>query len=117
VIDDGSGGTEAILDWGNPGGSGDFAGYEIYRTSKRNDEFSDYELVAFRYGPSFQSHPDLESISTNTFTDEYTPTSGTYFYRVGVVVWPEDEDERDGERDYNDNTLLERISVSAPAEF
>ncbi len=38
-------GTNIIISWDESGGS-NFAGYEIYMTTRPNDEYSDYQVVA-----------------------------------------------------------------------
>jgi len=117
-----------IIRWDETDYSENFAGYEIYVTSKPNDEYASYELVASRN----KNNVNLEYSSTDsysyTLTGITTPTSsshGVYFYRVGIIHWDEDEDDRtldngywpeypdpgwDGTSNYNDHSDLDAIS-------
>jgi len=95
------------LSWDKTDSSNDFAGIEIYVTSKPNDEYASYELVASK---DF-NNINLESPTTTSYTYTLTaftiPTfsTGTYFYRVGIINW-DDEDSSD----YNTETNIDAIS-------
>ncbi len=104
-------GSSVNLTWDNTDFSDNFAGIEIYRTFKKNDEYSQYDLVASKYYPS---PSDLDSGSTTTFTDSSlttyhnsTPASnldskGVYFYRVAFYHWDKSRDERTPANGYSD---------------
>ena len=83
-------GSVITINWDNSDWSSDFAGIEIYRSSKPNDEYATYTLVANKI-----SHPakDLDNPQTSSFSYPVSLPSGVYFYRVGYIHWDKiDED-------------------------
>jgi len=86
-----SGGTVTVT-WDKTDSSDSFAGIEIYRTSDKNDEYADYELVASRY---FNTHigDNLDDGTTTSYTDTTPPSSGIYFYRVGFIHIERDDND------------------------
>jgi len=112
-------GTGVQLSWDKTDTGGNFAGIEIYRTSEENDEYANYTLIASRYSDS-----SLAIGTTKTYIDT-APPSGTYFYRVGLIHWDKDTNERtaangyipayeipgwDGTTNYNAHTDLDKVS-------
>lgn len=85
---------EVILTWKKTDTGSDFAGIEIYRTSKEDDEYANYTRIATRY-----TDTSLAAGTTTTFTDT-TPPSGTYFYRVGFIHWDQSTEKRTLENVY-----------------
>lgn len=81
--------------WDKTDSSSDFAGFEIYRTSQENDEYADYTRIASRYTDS-----SLANGSITTYVDTALPSSGIYFYRVGVIHWDESTDDRTADNGY-----------------
>lgn len=125
-------GSSVIITWKETDSSSDFAGIEIYRTRKANDEYAGYVLVANRFNGSLSGN--LSNGSTTSCTvngpslDGATVpagTSGIYFYRVGLIHWDESEDDRtaengytgDTETDYNNCTDIDEVSGSARVEI
>jgi len=78
-------GSGVIIRWDETDDSDDFAGYEIYRTSDPNDEFTSYILVASRHYTVHKISGDLESGSTTSCKVDAPITPGIYFYRVGII--------------------------------
>jgi|GEM_PF-344870 len=105
-----AGAKEVTVTWDEYGSGDDFAGYEIYITEEKDDEYAGYLLVASRYefesdvmddGTS-TSRTLLENYLTNTFTINVNPLvisalpqfgPGIYFFRVGLINWDEDDEE------------------------
>jgi hypothetical protein len=88
--------------------AGAFAGYEIYITSERNNEFSGYQLFAGNsLNPGAASvgeqtqldNPATQSVTISSYTLPNGP--GTYFFRVGVIYW----DEKDPNKRNSDWTI------------
>jgi hypothetical protein len=118
-------GSSVNLTWDNTDFSDNFAGIEIYRTFKKNDEYSQYDLVASKY---YGSGSGLNSGNTINFTDSSlttyhnpTPASnpeskGVYFYRVAFYHWDQDTDEREystDESNYYIHTDIDEVSGNA----
>lgn len=107
-------GDDVVITWDETDTSSDFAGIEIYRTVKPDDEFSGYETIADRWEDS-----SLSSGTTGSYTHS-NPSKGLYFYRVGFISWDESEDERTSENgytgveytDYNSQTDIDEVSGS-----
>ncbi len=132
--------------WEETGGK-NFAGYEIYISETQDDEYAGYVLVESRWR-------DETNFSTGTgdqesLNDVYTLTyshyvndivygtfpngPGTYFYRMGIIKWDKDLNERtekngysppfdpnnpsdtswDNEYNYNLHTKIDKISGAA----
>jgi hypothetical protein len=87
-----SAGTVTIR-WDETDDSDEFAGIEIYRTSKPNDEFSSYILVASRHYTPYLNSGDLTSGFTTTCNVDAPAISGVYFYRVGIIHIDTDDDD------------------------
>lgn len=87
-----TGPSRVVLTWSETDSSDDFAGIEIYRSKKADDEYSPYGII-----DSSSSH-----ISTST---DYSPPPGTYFYRVGFIHWDEEDS-----TDYNSETHISKVS-------
>lgn len=104
---------DVLLTWDKTDSSDNFAGIEIYRTSEPNDEYASYELVASRYF-NVNIGDNLNVGSTTTYTDTTPPSSGVYFYRVGIIHI--DNDDNDNPYDasnplyYNLYTSIDEIS-------
>jgi hypothetical protein len=107
-------GSNVILKWDETDSSDNFAGIEIYRTSKANDEYSRYELVASRYENNNLINGNLDTGSTVKYTDQFPPSNGIYFYRVGIIHIEDDDDDNpydaSYEPEYNQYTNLNAIS-------
>ncbi|HOP63701.1 MAG TPA: hypothetical protein PK358_01580 [Spirochaetota bacterium] len=130
-------GDDVVITWNETDHSSNFAGIEIYRTREANDEYSGYVIVADYLTGAVSG--DLSSGTTTTCTvnkpadDSATVpagTSGIYFYRVGLIHWDEDEDDRTAENgylvpwdglnfdtNYNNNTDINEVSGSAMVEI
>ncbi len=90
--------NEVTITWDESGSFNDFAGFEIYRTSEANDEFSKYIVIASYY----QGSPTV-GLSNSSYTYNVGTINGVYFYRVGIIAWDED-DETDREKNYSGGT-------------
>jgi len=107
-------GTGVIINWTETGTSSNFAGYEIYITEFADDEYAGYTIVANKFNDA-----SLGNIITGTYTDT-APPSGVYFYRVGVIAWDEQEEDKrvaewgagyeSNQVIYNSHTDISRIS-------
>lgn len=99
--------NNVVITWQETVSSEDFAGYEIYMTEDPNDEFVGYVAVAARYnlgssglpsGLVFQVEPSLGTGATSSFTHDVallgSAARGNYFYRVGVINWDEEQEDR-----------------------
>ncbi len=78
-------GTNVVISWDKTSSDADFAGIEIYRTSKANDEYASYDLVASRHYVPLLVSGSLSSGLTTTCTVTKPSASGIYFYRVGFI--------------------------------
>jgi len=101
------------LKWDETDSSDNFAGIEIYRTSKPNDEYAEYELVASRHYTSLLTEGDL-SESIKRCRVESPGSSGTFFYRVGIIHVENDEDDNPynpgSTSDYEEYTDINAVS-------
>ncbi len=104
---------DVALSWDETDSSDNFAGIEIYRTSRPNDEYSEYELVASRYNTSLVVVGDLTT-SIKKCIVESPGSTGTYFYRVAIIHIEDDDDDvpyNPGiESEYNDYTDIHAVS-------
>lgn len=106
-------GTGVIVEWDANPDNDSFAGYEIYMTKEANNEFAEYIVVGACYdissSPYFQIDANLDNPSTSSYVHSIVnlPSSGIYFYRVGVIEWDE--------RDYNNDGGDEK-KPSSPVE-
>lgn len=121
-------GSNVVITWSKTDLSTDFAGIEIYRTRKANDEYSGYITIADR-----DDDASLASGVTVSYTHlNANSTKGVYFYRVGIIHWDESQDKRtnengyfpeypdagwDGTTNYNNHTDIDAISGSARVEI
>ncbi len=121
-------GNNVVITWSETDLSTDFAGIEIYRTRKANDEYSGYITIADK-----DNDASLASGSTVTYTHvNANLTKGVYFYRVGLIHWDESPYDRtiengyspeypdagwDGTTNYNSHTDIDAISGSARVEI
>ncbi len=120
-------GTRSVtLSWReSPGGN--FAGYEVYMTEYPDDEYSGYTIVAGpnNLGPPLSGQPyyDNSPFLSNSGKRSYvfdsvhlyeklqfdgviTPgTTVRYFFRLGIINWDEDQDERTSKNGYTGNTF------------
>ncbi len=123
-------GDNVIVSWSESGSGNGFAGYEVYMTEEPDNEFADYIVVGARYGISlddyFNSDSTLEYSHTLTFEHSSHPTTGVYFYRVGIISWEKIDADGDGEKDdyppdepdyYISTTSVSQISGSARVEL
>jgi hypothetical protein len=120
--------SNVTVRWDEKGDSGTFAGFEVYRTSRADDEYADYELVASYYYPAY-----LEiGLSDSSYTYDVTGLHGIYFYRIGIIAWDEDKEsdrvdnytggsswnvEPNRETNYNSHTEIDKISGYAQVEI
>ena len=84
--------TGITVSWDKSDTDAEFAGVEIYRTSRANDEYAKYILVASRYEGSVISG-DLTLGSMTTCKVNLPGTSGVYFYRVGIIYMGKDDND------------------------
>ncbi|MEJ5362743.1 MAG: hypothetical protein WHV26_11840 [Spirochaetota bacterium] len=124
-------GTGVIVEWNANPDDESFAGYEIYMTEEPNNEFADYIVVGACYSISsssyFQVDGNLDNPSETQFIHTSLPSSGIYFYRVGVINWDERDYDGDGNDDkkpsspnqslYESYTNIDEISGSAMVEI
>jgi len=116
-------GSDVIVSWSESGSGNGFAGYEVYMTEEPNNEFADYIVVGARYNISSDDfNLDSNLSSSQTFTHSNLPSSGIYFYRVGIISWDKIDADGDGEEDdyptddignYISKTSVNQISGSA----
>ncbi len=96
-----------VITWQETVSSEDFAGYEIYMTEDPDDEFVGYVAVAARHDLGdaglppdlvFQQNLSLGTGATSSFTHDVTQLDtaarGNYFYRVGVINWDDEQEDR-----------------------
>jgi len=126
-------GTGVIVEWNYDPDNESFAGYEIYMTEEPDNEFADMIIVGAGYNISsascFQEEDNLKIASTTSFVHLISklPSSGIYFYRVGVVNWKKRDYDGDGKDDnspsvptqslYESYTEIDAISGSAIVEI
>lgn len=92
-----------LLTWSETDLSEDFAGIEIYRTSRANDEYSSYEMIAYKWNNINGNYESLNNGSTKQYIDDLThqAITGVYFYRVGFIQWDHSkEDRQEAEKGY-----------------
>ncbi len=129
-------GDSVIVRW-SESGSGNFAGYEVYITEEPDNEYAGYVVIGAGYTISSSSIFTHDSNLLNGFTQSFTMGaaqvsnlktqngSGRYFFRVGIIDWDEDPDERtpengytgDTEQDYIHNTDIAEISGLAMVDI
>jgi len=123
-------GTGVIVEWNYDPDNESFAGYEIYMTEEPDNEFADMIVVGAGYDIGslyFDEVDNLKNASTTSFTHSSHPSSGIYFYRVGVVNWKKRDYDGDGKDDksptspdeslYESYTEIDAISGSAMVEI
>lgn len=126
-------GTGVVVEWNANPDNDSFAGYEIYMTEEPNNEFADYIVVGACYSISSSTYFKYDSNLQYTWTSQFThdnthiPSSGIYFYRVGVIEWDERDYDGDGKDDkkpsspneslYESYTNIAEISGSAMVEI
>jgi len=93
------GGDNIQIRWSELGSGQNFAGYEIYITDEADNEYAGYELVASRYYNDLSAN--LDDSYTNSYTYSDAGRSGVYFYRVGIINWDEDPEDRTIENGYS----------------
>ena len=124
--------------WDELDSSDNFAGYEIYITSEKDDEYAGYELVASRYVNN--GAPSLHESATNNYIHNASAIAsgtlldgpGRYFYRVGIINWDDNPSKRtrdkgydvdidgvwiDNEINYNAKTNIDKISGYVPVDI
>jgi len=127
-------GTKNVtITWTESAG-GNFAGFEVYVTTEPDDEYSDYAVAAAGYTISsnafFETAPSLLDSGTRSYTfsaqeiydDGASPNTvinyvmgpGRYFFRLGIINWDEDPDERTYENGYTEPWDLNK-AVNYPA--
>lgn len=112
--------------WDESGGS-NFAGYEIYMTEEKDNEYAGYVVIGAGYAISSSSLFKLDTNLLNEFAFTFTTNdiksikgAGRFFFRVGIIEWDEDPDDRTSENgytgndetDYKANTDIAEISGS-----
>lgn len=103
-------GGNVIISWDQADSNEDFVGIEIYRTSRPNDEYSEYIKIDDRF-----TDAALANVATDTYTDDAATIEGdsdlwgTYFYRVGIIYWDDPLEDRDepGENGYVPDTTTD----------
>lgn len=131
-----NGTNQLTVAWEETDSSSNFAGYEIYITMNVNDEYSGYEIIASKW----LNNTDLELYTTTSYSydvsnilnQSWPKGPGTYFCRVGIIHWDDQEEERteengyevdeneewiDNENNYNINSNISQISGSAIIEI
>ncbi len=117
------------INWVYSDTSQNFAGYEIYMTDQVDNEYAGYDLRASRYDRANTSSniSNLASGTVTEFTDyvddvvhsvEEHLGPGVYFFRVGIIHWDEDPEDRTldngytdfTETDYEKHTDIDKIS-------
>ncbi len=115
----------------NQTGVSNFAGYEIYMTTEPNNEYAGYTVIGAGYDISsfslFKLDLNLQG-DVGSFTSKdikSTLGTGRFFFRVGIIAWDENPDERtakngytgDTEEDYIHNTDIAEISGLAMVDI
>ncbi len=105
-------GTNTISITWNESGSTNFAGFEVYMTDTPDDEYAGYVVIGADQDLSsdlyFRDTSTLGSETCNSYTVESTEVnyirsllgSGVYFFRVGIMEWDQNEDDRNTENGY-----------------
>jgi len=94
------------LSWDELDFSDNFAGYEVYITGEKDDEYVGYDLVASRYFNDNLSN--LSASSANSYVHDvagiFAGTEldgpGRYFYRIGIIHWDDNPSKRTGAKGY-----------------
>ncbi len=88
--------NKVVLTWSETDLSEDFAGIEIYRSSRANDEYSSYEMITYKWNNEIGNYESLNNGSTKQYIDDLTHQSitGVYFYRVGFIHWDDSKEDR-----------------------
>lgn len=116
----------------NESGSTNFAGFEVYMTDEVDNEYAGYEVIGSYYSISsnayFRQDSGLGGKDCNSYTVSNTQVTaikaapnkgaGVYFFRVGIMEWDQNEDDRNTENgytgtpstDYLDQTEFDQIS-------
>jgi hypothetical protein len=105
---------EVTITWDETGSS-NFAGYEIYITEEQDNEYAGYLLIESRWRDQSDSYvgsgnnEDLDDFYTSSYTHDVSgivsgsdPNGpGAYFYRIGIIDWDDDLEDRTSENGYN----------------
>jgi hypothetical protein len=105
---------EVTITWDETGGS-NFAGYEVYISDEQDNEYAGYQLIESRWRDESDisvgtgDNESLHSFYTSSYTHDVSGIAsgsfpngpGTYFYRVGIIQWDDDLDERTTDNGYN----------------
>lgn len=103
---------EVVITWNESGGT-NFAGFEVYITDAPDDEYAGYEIIGSRWGAIssatyYRSDSSLGNSSTGSYTFKAAEISalktirgkGNYFFRVGIMDWDQNSDERNSDNGY-----------------
>ncbi|HON77058.1 MAG TPA: hypothetical protein PK544_01085 [Spirochaetota bacterium] len=124
-------GTGVVIRWNESGGT-NFAGFEVYITERPDDEYAGYTIIAGPYSTLsdasnasyYESSSALLTSTTDSFTVDLTHITnikaalnsgngGNFFFRVGILDWDQNEDDREytpSSTTYLDHTEFDQIS-------
>ena len=121
-------GTGVVIRWNESGGI-NFAGFEVYITEDANDEYAGYTIIAGPWASISDAsnssyYEDNSSLRTST-TDSYIVDSdqinhikaalnsnygGNFFFRVGIMDWDQNSDERNSDNGYTGTDSTDYLS-------
>ncbi len=122
-------GSDTItISWNESGGT-NFAGFEIYMTEDPNDEYAGYTIIGSQWAwgtissDTFYAQGTSPSLSSST-ADSYTVSTtqlnairaatdmgpGNYFFRVGIMDWDQNSEDRDADHGYTGSTYTDYLS-------
>lgn len=108
-----SGGNVTVT-WDETDSSSEFAGIEIYRTKNKNDEYSDYEVVATRFTDGALASGTTTTLTVDANLPNTVSSGEIYFYRVGIIHIGKDDNDylynAASTTDYNAHTDIDKIS-------
>jgi len=132
---------KVTITWDESGG-GNFAGFEIYMTEEKDDEYSGYIIIGGPYNSIetsavanyYRTDSNLGLSTTRSFVLQDPELAnvisqhgvGRYFFRVGIIDWDENPDKRTvangyiyqaPEQDYPANTDISEISGLAMVDI
>ena len=114
-----AGSNTITITWNESGGE-NFAGFEVYITDAPDDEYAGYTIIASRWSSiSTATYYNDDSSLGNSTTRSYTVTStqvnniksvlghgsgGNFFFRVGIMDWDQNSENRDSDHGYTGTT-------------
>lgn len=121
-------GGDIVITWNESGGT-NFAGFEVYITDAPDDEYAGYTIIAGPYSSIadssnsayYETDGNLGTSTTNSYTVDSIQISkiktalnagkgGNFFFRVGIMDWDQDSDNRDPDHGYTGTISTDYLS-------